>query len=256
MAYPLVLSQSEILTCIRAVILGALPAGIEVVLSQLNRVPEPEGADFVVLTPILRTRLGMNTDIYADCAFTGSIIGTVLTVTEVSVGAIQNNAPVIGAAAGTVIAGQISGPAGGIGEYAVSPSQTLASGPLSAGIRGLMQPTQITVQADVHGPNSADNVQILSTLFRSSYAAELFEQQSWAGVGNFIIGQSQIGFADVTPLYTADPRESPFSNAENQIEMMWSVDLVLQANQVVNVPQQFAAAAAVTVLPPVDASMG
>jgi hypothetical protein len=95
---------------------------------------------------------------------------------------------------------------------------------MAAGTQMLLQPTQVTVQLDVHGPASADNTQIITTLFRDDYATSAFALS---------------GF-DVTPLYANDPHQMPFTNGEQQVEDRWVVDVVMQANPVVSVPQQFA----------------
>jgi hypothetical protein len=51
---------------LRTVLLGILPDGVECIRAQQNRVPEPQGADFCIFSPILRTRLATNTDTYID----------------------------------------------------------------------------------------------------------------------------------------------------------------------------------------------
>jgi hypothetical protein len=86
------------------------------------------------------------------------------------------------------------------------------------------QATQVTIQVDTFGPLSADNAQLITTLFRSDWAVDQF---------------TTYGF-DVTPLYTSDPRQMKFSNESMQIEQRWTMDCVLQANPVVTVPQDFA----------------
>ena len=235
-------TNSQIMAAVRSVLLAVLPSGIEVIQSQQNRVPEPPGANFVVLTPIIRTRLSTNVDSYQDCAFTGSIAAKVLTISAMRLGTIQPAlTPTLfgtGVAAGTTITAQTGGTPGGAGTYMVSTSQTLASRPLAAGVMGMKQAIQLTVQADIHGPQSPDNAQIVSTIFRSPYGTGLF-----AATG-----------VDVTCLYTSDPREQSFNNAEALVEWVWGVDLVLQANQIVSAPQQFAEKIAITVRPPVDAA--
>lgn len=85
-------------------------------------------------------------------------------------------------------------------------------------------PMRLTVQVDVHGPASADNAQVIATLFRSDWASDQFASS---------------GF-DVTPLFAGEPRQLPFSNAEQQIEERWSIDIVMQANPLTTVPQDFA----------------
>jgi hypothetical protein len=41
-------------------------------------------------------------------------------------------------------------------------------------------------------------------------------------------------------LYAGDPRQVPFINGEAQWEERWTLDVALQANQTVQVSQQFA----------------
>lgn len=64
-------------------------------------------------------------------AFTASIAGTTMTVSAVASGALAVGDLVVGAAAGTVITALGTGN-GGVGTYTVSPSQTFASGDLTA----------------------------------------------------------------------------------------------------------------------------
>lgn len=240
MSYQLSITQSQVLTALRSVLLTALPTGTEVIQAQDNLVSEPIGQDFAVMTPILRTRLETNTDIYADVAFTGSISGGVLTVTAVRLGMIQPGAALFGpsVAPGTIIGPQITGAAGGVGTYSVSPAQSVASGTLSAGGASITQPTQITVQIDVHGPASGDNVQTISTLMRSAAAVGLFRAQGY----------------DVTPLYESGPRQTPFLNESQQIERVWSCDVELQINPTVTgISQQFTDSAEVNIHEPIDA---
>ena len=228
MGFVLTPTQSQILVAFRTVLLTALPSGIEIVLGQQSRLPEPPGTNFVVLTPILRFRLETNTDFYQDVLFTGSIIGSRLTVSNINFGIIRTAAsPIlfgVGIAPNTIITSQVSGAPGGIGDYNISVAQTITTQAMAAGVVGIEQPTRITIQCDVHGPNSPDNVQIIATLMRSLYASELFRS---LGV-------------DADLLYAGEPKETPFFNAEQQVEWQWTVDACIQANQTVNVPQQFA----------------
>lgn len=90
-----------------------------------------------------------------------------------------------------------------------------------------MQPSmQVTLQVDVHGPKSGDNTVIITTLFRDDY-----------GVSQF---QSQTPYYDVTPLYCEDARQIKYMNGEQQQEERWSVDMLVQCNPIIVVPQQFA----------------
>jgi len=140
--------------------------GVEVILGQVNRVPQPQSPDFIVMWAIGRERLETNVDTY-------------------------QNVP---------------------------------------GNTAYVNHTRVNFQLDVHGPNSANNVQIITTLFRDDYAIE-----------NFIATNA----FPVTPLYADDPRQMPFVNAEDQYENRWVIDAVVQADQTVTgVPTQFAAALA------------
>lgn len=238
MSFALSLTQSQALAALRSMLLTALPSGVEVVQGEDNVVPEPLGLNFVVITPILRTRLETNSKSYQDCAFTGSVAGTVLTVSSIILGAINvAAAPALfgpSVVSGTAITAQTSGAAGGVGTYTISQAQNIASGPLAAGVLGMGAPTQLTVQTDFHGPNSADYVQTVTTSFWSMYAVDLFAATGY----------------DVTPLYAGDPKQAPFLNREQQIEKMWTTDLVLQTNSIVYVQQQFFNAFTVGIQPP------
>lgn len=90
--------------------------------------------------------------------------------------------------------------------------------------RTITQETEITVQVDVHGSNSADNAQMITTLFRDDWACEAF---------------ATVGYP-VTPLYPGDARQMAFINGENQYENRWSVDVVLQANCAISTSAQYA----------------
>jgi hypothetical protein len=225
MSITLSLTEVQIFTALRSFLLSVLPTGIEVVKAQDNRVPEPAGTNFVTMTPILRERLETNVDTYADTAFTGSIAGNTLTVTNVSLGAITVGAQLLGnnLAANTVVTALGTG-TGGDGTYMVAPAQTLASQTIAAGVEYLLQPIKFTAQLDIHGPASADNVQIITTVFRDDYGVEQFAAS---------------GF-DVTPLYHGEPRQMPFENGEQQIEERWTLDVVMQCNPIVTAPLQFA----------------
>lgn len=226
-------TQTATVKAIGDFIAGILPAEVEVFVGQANRVPEPAVTDFVVMTPIRRERLATNVDTSADAAFTASIAGTLMSVTTILVGGpIALGATLFGSVggtaglvAGTTITAQVSGTTGGVGTYRVSASQNKSSRPLAAGQTQAMQPTEVVVQFDVHGPNSADNAQIISTLFRDDYGVRAIEEEN----------------ESVTPLYADDPRQLPFINAEQQYEDRWVIEAHLQVNPIVTVPQQYAA---------------
>ena len=98
--------------------------------------------------------------------------------------------------------------------------------------RTAMQPTQVTIQIDVHGPNSGDNAQIISTMLRDDYACQVFQASGY----------------DIMPLYAGEPTQAPFFNGENQVEFRWVVDAVIQINATVTVSQDFAASLDVTLV--------
>jgi hypothetical protein len=227
------LTDSAVFTALRAFLLNALPPSVEIIQAQDNRVPEPEAADFVTMTMLRRPRLSTNVDTPIDAKFTGSIAGTVLTLTEVFTGAMNIGATVsgVGVANNTTVSAQTGGAPGGVGAYTVSPSQTVV-GPitLSAGQIEIEQSTEVVTQLDVHGPGSADNAQIISTLFRDSF------------------GVTQFAGSGVTPLYCDDPRQVPFFNAEQQYETRFIIDLHMQIDPSVLVPIEFADAANVTLV--------
>jgi hypothetical protein len=95
---------------------------------------------------------------------------------------------------------------------------------LPAGNNTYRQATEVTIQLDVHGPNSHDFSEVISTMFRDSYATDFF-----------------LSYPGITPLYSEDPRQVPFINAENAYETRYVIEMMLQADQTVTgVTQQFA----------------
>jgi len=226
-------NESDIQTALRNFLLAILPSGIEIAEGQDNRVPEPESDDFVLITTFHRPRLGTNVDSYSDNTFVGSIAGSVLTITEASANVLEIGSQIfgVGVVDGTLITALGSG-TGGDGTYEINNTQNISSEALASGTKIVEQSTQITIQLDVHGPNSADNAQIISTLFRDEYAVTQFATS---------------GF-DITPLYVDDPRQLPFTNDQDQVETRYVIQAQLQANQIVAVPQQFADVAKVDVI--------
>lgn len=225
-----VITESQLQTTLRSVLLEILPAGVGVIAGQGNRIVEPTEPDFVVMTPILRQRLDTNFTLWADAAFTGSASGTTLTVSAVQIGSIANGAPLFGPTltdgAFTIAYGG-SG-TGGIGTYTLSGSLSLGSGPLAAGQLVITQPTKITMQLDFHSANLADSSDMIasvSTLFRSELATTRLFQSATSGVW---------------PLYADEAKQIPFINAEQQYETRWVLDACFQINQSVVWPQQFA----------------
>jgi hypothetical protein len=234
-------TEANIFTALGGFLTAVLPAGIPIEVGQTNRIAEPAAPDFVIMWPLSRPRISTNVDSYLDAVFTGSIALTTMTITAVDpafTGQIGIGSRVFGTgvATNTVVSALGSGH-GGLGTYTVAPSQSIDSRTLATGTEAMTQATEIVIQVDVHGPHGADNAQTISTTFRDDFAVQQF---------------SASGF-DVTPLYTEDPRQLPFLNAENAWEDRWTVDVHMQANISLNVPMQFAQAVKVH-LHNVDAS--
>jgi hypothetical protein len=184
------------------------------------------------MTPLFQDRLGTNYTTYEDNIVTGSITLTTLDVTAITQGSlvvgqvlIDSGYPTMNIQVGTQILQQLTGSPGGIGTYEVSISQNVLSETLYAGVRDDLEQVKWTVQCDIHGPNSANNLRVLETIFRSDLGVTDFDSQSIYGV---------------TPLYTSEGRQIVFVNAEQQQEYRWTIDLVMQVNPVIGTPQQFA----------------
>ena len=227
-------TETDIFTATRSVLLtmGLAPAvasqNVDIIRGQVNRVPEPLSGDFVVIWPLMRERLAMNIDDYLDGQFAGSITANTLTVTALDTGAPAYGQLLYGdgIAAGCTILTQLSGPAGGVGTYQVSPTPDAAAQTIYCGTKSVLQKTEITLQADIHGPASADNAHRIQSLFRDQFGVDAFQAAN----------------PMIAPLYTSSPRQIPFFNAEQQTEERWTMDLCMQAEVTLIVTQQFAAA--------------
>lgn len=216
-------TEVQAVAALRAWLLKVVvPVGSPVVRGQVNRTPEPAASDFIVMWPVLRTRLATNVEEWTDTIVQGQIDGTTLTVTDVTKGVLAVGSPVYGdnVATGTTVV-ELGTGTGGLGTYEVTPEQIVNSEPMFAGRMLAQMDTELVVQLDVHGPRSGDNAQIIATLLRSDYAC-----QSLSGTG-------------VTPLYSGEPREMPFFNDQSQVEWRWVVEAHLQVNPIVAVPQEF-----------------
>jgi hypothetical protein len=222
------ITGSAVTTALGDFLTQFLPAGTVVVVGQDNEVAEPAGASFVVMTPISRDRLGGDIDAYQDCSFEGSIAATVLTVSTVLLGVLTPGNLVFGTSlvAGTTLGSQISGPPGGAGTYNIAPSQTVASEKMACGQETLAQTVEMVVQLDFHGADSlssGDMAQTVSALFRDDIAAVFFAD-----------------YPGIYPLHADEAHQAPFINAEQNYETRWVIDVHLQINPAVIVPQQFA----------------
>ncbi len=133
---------------------------IEVTVGQANRVPQPKGPNYVIMTPVSRI-------ILATTTHTTVVVDDVMHIDR-------------------------------------------------------QRAIRAEVQLDFYGPNSTDNGQVFSTLFRDDYAIEFM-----AGTG-------------VVPLYCDDGHQMPLINGEYQFEQRWKVLASLQINPAVSTPQDFA----------------
>lgn len=96
---------------------------------------------------------------------------------------------------------------------------------IAAGLQATYtQASQCAIQLDVHGPEALNNSQIISTMFRDSYAVEFFEK----------LGTT------IAPLYADDPRNMPFNSGEQQYESRYVVEANLQVNQTITITAQSA----------------
>jgi hypothetical protein len=219
---------SSLLTVLKSFgLVDSSGAAITIIRGQVNRVPTPAAADYAVMWPISRRRLATNVDTYADNIITGSITKNVLTVTSVENGIVAVGQTLYGPniTGNPVVLSQISGASsGGVGAYSLSPTSNAASGPIYCGTLAMLEAQEFSIQVDVHGPSSADNATRITTQWRSQTGV-----QACLNAGGII-----------APFYTTDPRQLPFINDQDQWEDRWAIDLLMQANTVVTVTQQFA----------------
>jgi hypothetical protein len=239
--------QTDVLTALRGFLLSVLPAGCEVVRGQDNRVAGPIGPDYAVLTPLTINRLETNVDLYADTAFIGSISGTTLNVTQMLHGSISIGNQLFGSGVNSVIfiSGTLSGSSGSVGSYMLSGTLgVFSSQTFACGVIFCQQADEWRVQCDIYGPNSADNVMMVSTLFRDDVAIEVFESfdvpapPGWANIP--VGGTLSVPYNGIRPLYADDPSNMAVIFGEQQFELRWRLDCCLQCNQIVTAPQMFA----------------
>lgn len=235
-------SQHNVLTALRTWLAAVLPAGTDIITAEINRVPEPKNKNFVVMTPLRRPRLRTNVDTDVDMVMTGSIAATTMNISAVDAttpGQIEVGSRIFGTgvADNTIVTAFQSGATGGVGNYTVTPSQTVSSRTLSAGAQTLEQGTRMDIQLDFHSDDTSagDMAQTVSTLMRDAYGVQLFEEQD----PNY----------GVAPLYADDPMQTPFTNAEQNYEWRWTLDCALQFNPTVRVPRQYADSATIELEP-------
>lgn len=229
------ITEAQVFEALGSLLATLLPQlGQQIVIGQVNRVPSLLG-DYIEMWPLGRPRLGTNVDTPVDCKFTASLVPidantSTMAVSSVTTGTIELGNQVFGVnvANNTVIASQTSGPVGGVGNYVVSNSQTVASETMSAGEIQTATSTEFIIQCDVHGPNSGDNAQVMSQAIRSDFAV------------------NQMSGTGVTPLFSDDPRQTPFITAADQYEERWSIDVHLQITPIISTPVEFSDSTTIT----------
>lgn len=89
--------------------------------------------------------------------------------------------------------------------------------------------TQWNVQLDCYGPDAPDMAALIATTFKTDYAA----------------AQLALAPIEIQPLYADDPRQMTIVDSEGQYNPRWVVEMALQYNPVVTLPQDYAMAIAV-----------
>jgi hypothetical protein len=238
------LTEAQIFQALGNFLTAVLPAGTPVFKAQTNRVPEPAQSNFCSFVPILRERLETNVDSYDSVQDVQVLTLTALTLTPTVGDTVVNGdataSGVVAAVSGlTVTVNHLTKAYFAVGDVVSDTTHAGVVGTVLSGAYGgatSMQPIRMTIQLDVHGPLAGDNAHVISTLLRDAYGVDQFATS---------------GF-DVTPLYTTDPHQMPFENAEAQIEQRYTLDAVLQCNPIVTIPQQYGNALAITINPPLE----
>jgi hypothetical protein len=231
-------TQSDAQAALRAWLLDSFPA-VSVVAAQANRIAEPTATTFIVMTPILYRRNDTNLDTYADAVFTGSVAGSLMTVSAMRAGShsILPNSFLFGVnvPTGVVITSQASGTPGGTGTYNLSQSFSQSSETLASGSQNLQLNAELTIQLDFHSADTsaAEMAETTSTLFRDDVACTYFA--ALPSPQNRIF-----------PLYADNPAQRPFINDQQQYEWRWVLDVCMQVNQIVAIPRQFADTVSIT----------
>jgi hypothetical protein len=84
--------------------------------------------------------------------------------------------------------------------------------------RDIIGPKRLMIQADFYGESSGDWCAAVKTVWRTAYTTAQFP-------------------AGIAPLYCDDGNESPLITGEEQYERRWILNMLLQYNPVVCVPQ-------------------
>lgn len=168
-------TEDAVIAALRAFLVGLHLTGVDaadITQGQLNRVPEPIGPNFIIMTPTYRRRIATNVETWSTA---------------------PDPAP---------------------------PPDALR----------MERDTEVTFQLDIHGPNSADNAQVIATVWRSDYGCRAIDPPIFQ------------------PLYASDGQQMPFINAEKQYENRWVMSLVMQANVAVSTEAAFADSISVDII--------
>lgn len=90
--------------------------------------------------------------------------------------------------------------------------------------RTVFEKAQITMQINVFGLATSNEMEVITTLWRDFFTADFFTADG----------------IPLAPLYASAVRQLGFINGEKQYEDSWTVDLEMEANFTVVLPQQFA----------------
>lgn len=235
MALSITPSETDVRTALKAFLVSVLPSGVEVLLGQQNRIPEPQETAYVVIWPMRHRRLATNLHSFQDCFFDGAIAGNTMTIGTVQGLPLAAGRQVFGP--GVVPGTVITGGSGNV--WTVAPTQAVADGILSAGAATFVMQTHLTYQIDSHGappapnnpvagPDATNIARTITTMFRDAYATELF---------------AATGFP-IAPISVDEGQEVPWTNAEEAFEFRWVQEARLQTNFTVSgVPAEFAMSA-------------
>ncbi|QEO17852.1 phage neck terminator protein [Acetobacter vaccinii] len=90
--------------------------------------------------------------------------------------------------------------------------------------RTVTEQVQVTMQVNLFGPASSNQMQLVTALWRDMQAVDFFRA---SGV-------------PIAPLTTSTTRQIGFTTGERQYDDLWTVDLTMQVTLTVRLPQEFA----------------
>lgn len=105
----------------------------------------------------------------------------------------------------------------------------ISSRDITNGQTEIQSRTQIGIQIDFYGRQSADFCKAVVAVYRSEYAPAQFPD-------------------NIKPLYCSDAHQGPLITGEEQYLNRWTLTANLQYNPTVSVPQQYAEALSVNIL--------